>query len=526
MKLDKLSNADFINLSKYKNLIELSTTTINSYIDSQEEEQKIIEENAKKLGIIHSDKTKFKSNFLRRYIDFLNNWTYKYPYSQVKKKPMGFKVTDFADVPDPKENIIKIEKVILSFLNSEGSSCLKRYVFENKEDKHISIPNNIGELELLDEYNFDEGKFEIKFSANRDFIGIVDVQVYSEAKYTDKYEEEKKESKKYLQDLQEKIEIEKQKIKKQQKEEKNEKKRIIDKLEFVKNNDKIVKKLDIVRKPLYDLGYDTEKCIEFLLKEKNIKSNNETIFKIFKCFESEPSGSYNFNRNQQELENLGIHFRQDEENADSIKKLNYLTEEQVKVLAEILKEIGFSISSFQLLVTYLKEIKAIESKDQANKNEKVVSEQTSFGDERLIKKREKLIQERKNYFDCFKNLRKKISSNSSLKLYDNLNNILDFKGGVFNKLSDHKKFVEEKKIYEKTFIMKKLSTQLENYEINTTENSSENFEGVKINDDINALNNILFDFELEHLNEFEKIKKRLIPIKKLEKITDVKLIFN
>jgi hypothetical protein len=73
--------------------------------------------------------------------------------------------------------------------------------------------------------------------------------------------------------------------------------------------------------------------------------------------------------------------------------------------------------------------------------------------------------------------------------------------------------------------MKKLSSQLENYEINTTENTSENFEGVETYDDVNALNNILFDFELEHLNEFEKIKKRLITITKLEAITDVKLIF-
>jgi hypothetical protein len=90
-----------------------------------------------------------------------------------------------------------------------------------------------------------------------------------------------------------------------------------------------VKKLDIIRKPLYDFGYDREKFIDFLLKEKNIKSNNETILQIFKCFESEPSGSNNFKRNQQELENFGIHFRQDEENADTmIKKLNYLTEEQ------------------------------------------------------------------------------------------------------------------------------------------------------------------------------------------------------
>jgi hypothetical protein len=513
-------------LARYKNLIELSTTTINSYIDSQEEEQKIIEENATKLGVIDSMNKEFKSNLIRQYFDVFNNWTYKYPYSSLPPTiSAGFRGTDFAGLPDPNENIIKIEKVILSFLKSDRSLCLERYVFENKkDDKHKSIPNNIGKLEFLDEYNFDEGEFGIKFTANRDFIGVVDVQVFSESKYTDKYKEENNKSVNYINDLHGKIEIEKQKIKLRQKEEEKEKKRIIDKLEFVKNNDKIVKKLDIIRKPLYDLGYDTEKFIDFLLKEKNIKSNNETILQIFKCFESEPSGSNNFKRNQQELENFGIHFRQDEENGDSmIKKLNYLTEEQVKVLAEILKEIGFSISSFQLLVSYLKEIKTVDIKNQANKNE---IEQSSFGDERLIKKREKLIQDRKSYFDTFKKYRNKISSNSSLKLFDNLSKSLDFTGKVFNELADHKKFVnKDNKIFENTFIMKKLSSQLENYEINTTENTSENFEGVETYDDVNALNNILFDFELEHLNEFEKIKKRLITITKLEAITDVKLIF-
>ncbi len=125
-----------------------------------------------------------------------------------------------------------------------------------------------------------------------------------------------------------------------------------------------------------------------------------------------------------------------------------------------------------------------------------------------------------------KSARNKISSNSSLKLYDNLSKSLHFTGKVFNELADHKKFVnKDNKIFENTFIMKKLSSQLENYEINTTENTSENFEGVETYDDVNSLNNILFDFELEHLNEFEKIKKRLITITKLEAITDVKLIF-
>ena len=165
--------------------------------------------------------------------------------------------------------------------------------------------------------------------------------------------------------------------------------------------------MDIIKQPLYDLCYDRDKFIKYLINEKKVKSNYETILKIFQSFQNElidnnrslPTVKRRIQicRNQNDLEKLGIYFDSNETNSNSdnlIKNTNCLTDDEVKILAEISTEIGFSVASFPALVKinpmtlndYNDDQHRIENSEELKKNKE---------EKPLLKKFEELIKRRK-----------------------------------------------------------------------------------------------------------------------------------
>ena len=200
---------------------------------------------------------------------------------------------------------------------------------------------------------------------------------------------------------------------------------------------------------------------------------------------------------------MDIYFDKNEPNIhDLIQKINCLNDNEVKILAAISTAIGFLISSFQLLVSYLKEI-------------------NTDNDATFFKERAQLIEERKKNYDNFKKKRIDIHCyRNKLKIYDQMKDILDFKNSknrCFSELSRNVDFTNKEKIFEKTFIMNKISYVLdieENISIGILENSE------NLNDNLNfirePINYINYTYDFHYLNEIDisksksNIRERLI----------------
>ena len=208
--------------------------------------------------------------------------------------------------------------------------------------------------------------------------------------------------------------------------------------------------MEVIKKPLYDLCYDKNKFIEYLIEKKEVASNEETISRIFQPFDDKAALKIIRKRNREQQETLGIYFDEDANIEDMMRKINYLNEEEIKILVEILTKIGFSISNFQLLINHLQKIaKTCSDKDNTPP---------------LMKQREKLIQTRKENLQKLNEFKTEIAEFQDLKTYDKIATILDFKSSTqncFDKLSTHREFVKEKQIFEKKFEMKELAKKLE-----------------------------------------------------------------
>ena len=214
---------------------------------------------------------------------------------------------------------------------------------------------------------------------------------------------------------------------------------------------------------------------------------------------------------------MGIYFfDQNDKNHNLIKKTHYLNADEIKTLSDILDTLGFSISSFPMLISYLKEI-TMENRSSNLKSSDVVP---------YIIQQKNQIELRKKNFSSFKQCRKKSTDiQNKLIIFDKIAKILDFgrsKYSCFEKLFNHRKFFEKEKIFEKCFFMKKLNDKLENFsENNLLEIKLENSESLSIHSLVDEPHNdIIYDFELENLYEIEKHNKRLITTKKLKATTD------
>jgi hypothetical protein len=465
---------DYSALNIYRNYNEHLESLISNYEDSIEEEKLKIKTFSTMSKQIISKQQKFPRFWF-------NRWSFKYTED------------------------VKIEKVILSFLNFDKSECLKSYDLRKGTDENLSesIPY-IGKFLIL-EYN--RQSFEFRFKANREFNGFVDVKVFVLGKYLPEYKQLKIEIEQEIEQLESLKQEEKKQLKKNNIEIKTEEHRIQTKIRILKNGKKI-DKFEAIKTPLYDLCYDKHKFIKYLLEEKKIESTYETISKIFESFDDEAKSTTIEDRNQIEQEAFGIYFDEDGNIQNLMKKINYLSDTQIKVLVKILSEIGFAISTFQLLVNYLKEIT------------KSLNDMKTIP---LIKERDKHIEERKQNLQKLNEFKKKITELQNLKTYDQISKILDFKissESCFNELSKYREFVKENQIFEKKFEMKLLADTLKNFTdvLEMTFESSPPITNLDLD--------IIDDLELKDLYQNDMRKKTKI-IQKLKEINDeVRCFYN
>ena len=280
-----------------------------------------------------------------------------------------------------------------------------------------------------------------------------------------------------------------------------------------------------------------KKFINYLINEKKIKSNYETILKIVKSLLNETSDNnrslptHKFS-DPDDLEKLDIYFDPNEKNSDNnlIKTIKYLTVDEVKVLAEISTEIGFSVASFQALVKLIP-MTLSDYNDDNDLTENSEELKNNNEEKPLLKKFDELIKSRKETHEKLESQRKKINKiEISLKIYDKIKEILDFKNSrneCHYELISHREFIKSKKILENTFVMKKLPNKLESL------NENPNDDNLNIDKDLASLPkltslvvkpdyDITDDFEFDNLNEIDptKHKRRMITIDKLKATTD------
>ena len=154
----------------------------------------------------------------------------------------------------------------------------------------------------------------------------------------------------------------------------------------------------------------------------------------------------------------------------------------------------------------------------------------------FLKKFEELIKSRKGIQEILESQRKKLNKiESSIKIYDTIKEILDFKNSRNNchyELISHREFIKSEKIHENSFEMKKLSDKLESLI------ESPNDDKLNIDKDLASLpqvtslvvkphHDITDDFEFDNLNEINENKnsKRMITIRKLKATTDEVITF-
>jgi hypothetical protein len=466
---------DYSALNIYRNYNEHLESLISNYEDSIEEEKLKIKTFSTMSKEIISKQKKFPRFWFKR-------WSYKYTEG------------------------VKIEKVILSFLNIDKSECLKSYDLRKGTDENLSesIPY-IGKFLIL-EYNHES--FEFKFEANKEFGGFVDVKVFVLGKYLPEYKQLNIETEREIEQLKSLKLEEKKQLEKNNIQIKIEEHRIQTKIKFLKKGEKI-DKLEAIKKPLYDLCYDKDKFIKYLLEEKKIESNYETILRIFESFNDEAQLTTIKERNRTEQEAFGIYFDEDGNIQNLMKKINYLSDMEINVLVKIFSEIGFAISTFQLLVNYLEQITKC-----FNDMKKIP----------LLKERDKHIKEREQNLKKLNEFKEKITKLQNLKTYDQISKILDFKSSTescFNELSNYREFVIENQIFEKKFEMKLLADTLENVTdvLEMTLESSPTITNLDLD--------IIDDLELNDLYQKNDMRKKTKIIQKLKEVNDeVRCFFN
>ena len=497
----KLVVQDFVAKSEHKKQMELSSDLIESYRDLIKAEEDTIRKIEEKIEVANHDSHKFnRKSFFNR------NWNYKYP-SAIRR----FTNKLFNSSTDD----IKIEIAILTCWDINQTTCLATYTFDKTTETNfnISIPN-IGSFQIL-KNDFDNGQFQFRFNALKDFIGFIKVDVFIKALHLNQYIDQKEKCKKSIEELENLIKKENPILKYSADQYKIEEDRITFKLETIKDK-KSNKILEIVKKPLYDLCYVNEKFVDYLLRRENMKTDSKTLQAIFEKVELNNLSTNP--RNREQLKQLGLlHYESDKA---LMNRLGCLYDHEVETFIRVSAEIGFSLPNFVSLLLYLNEI---------TKKTNIILNKEDGLERPFQLKLDSIIKRRETNFQAFNKRKETVNKMQALlNTYDKVIKILDFKDNrsdYIEELDKFRKFVNRKDILAKPFFMKQLSEiTLENYTVKEDVPNEVLDSKKELNNNVQKpQNEITYNFEFENLREENLIsdsKKKLITIKKLEATED------
>lgn len=401
-------------------------------------------------------------------------------------------------------NKIPIQEVLLFCFDKTNKllRCVSLRSNERNPVKNNFKIENHGEFNIKT-CDLSKGVFKMSFKSEKHFQGLIQIQIFIK-------EIDHPDAKSRLEQLEYIIELNKKKLAQETKESarlfkawKLEKKLIDWKRNGILDDHK---KLTLIAERLISLNYNKSKFLDKLIQEfPHLAVHTQNLSFIFDLFCNDNPKTKTYERNDQKLEHLGINiailnvFSQDFEDKF---KLNYLNDENMKLLVKLAELTGYRFSSIQTICKGLENQKFFEAILKQDFSSSLSLIETMVERKKLRNEHfEKFINSKKEYMQKEQELNM-IHAVKELFGLENMQSYQNFTQCMHN--------IQENKIL--TFNPKNVEMVLNDVKIDYDYNNETNIERLfelKIEENFGT---IISDFEFRKVmeaNTFRTIKSRL-----------------